>query len=249
MTFENHAGGCGFLQPKWVDVGLLDQFVNSESYHRAQLYLSYSDSKKRHFLHLIDGGPADNLGIRPVIRSLFSTGADPSIQSMVGDSILRHLLIVVVNARTDEHTEIERTPNVPGVISVLSSAASTPFGNYTEESLKRIRDYATAAEATRHEGICVDQLLSRLHPGRRLVVRRYAEVFVAELGLDQIADPHRRATLEAIPTTFQLPDSTVNQLIGAGRDLLRNNADFARAVRAMQFQSTIADTAKVPCQQ
>ena len=49
--------------------------------------------------------------------------------------------------------------------------------------------------------------------------------FVGRLGFDQL-DPARAADLEAIPTRFSLPTAQVDNVISAGRDVLRISPTF-----------------------
>ncbi len=245
MTLQNHAGQCGYSPPHWVRVGLLNAIYNPEDYHRATLLMSYTDRARRPFIHLIDGGPADNLGIRPVIRSLSSTGGDPSIQDMIANKVIKQLLVIVVNARTSDASDIDKSPNIPGIIAVLQSAASTPFGNFSEESLERLVTYADDTRRIQLEGRCTDLYLKQLH--RPIVPRTPVIVDVAELGFDQLPNPRDRAWFEALPTTFQLPPATVDSVISAGRRLLHDNADFQRAVARMTFHAQPDSTQAQTC--
>jgi hypothetical protein len=62
-----------------------------------------------------------------------------------------------------------------------------------------------------------------------------------------LADSTRRPWFEALPTTFQLPVATVDSVIHAGRELLRQNDDFEAAVRKLNGRPTPADTTGPRC--
>ena len=57
---------------------------------------------------------------------------------------------------------------------------------------------------------------------------------VADISLDAIADPARRAKLLAIPTSFALPTADIDALIAAADELLSTNREF----RAFLGQTT-----------
>jgi hypothetical protein len=53
-----------FTRSGWINPALQDAHLNAELYRAASDYLTYADSTKRPYVHLMDGGPSDNLGIR-----------------------------------------------------------------------------------------------------------------------------------------------------------------------------------------
>ena len=60
----------------------------------------YRDSTNQPYLHLVDGGVSDNLGIRAVLDGLYSIESIPSAQSHFDLSRVVRVCIVVVNAPT-----------------------------------------------------------------------------------------------------------------------------------------------------
>src|SRR4029453_9494151 len=78
MTIDSYnKAGCGYTGPgtqqnDWVDLAMRDQFVNYRRYTAARETVAYRDPTRTH-LHLLDGGLADNIGLRSVLQSLTST--------------------------------------------------------------------------------------------------------------------------------------------------------------------------------
>jgi predicted carbohydrate-binding protein with CBM5 and CBM33 domain len=56
--------------------------------------------------------------------------------------------------------------------------------------------------------------------------------FIGRLGFDQL-DPARAAVLETVPTRFQLPPQQVDDVIAAGRDVLRASPAFRAFAASM----------------
>ena len=63
-------------------------------------------------------------------------------------------------------------------------------------------------------------------------------IHVTLLSFKDIADPVKFRRLNAIQTTFELPEEQVDELIATGRALLRNNEEYSGFLKA------IADAAK-----
>ena len=61
---------------------------------------------------------------------------------------------------------------------------------------------------------------------------RDLKFFIGRLGFDQL-DPARAADLQAIPTRFQLPPEQVDNVIAAGRDVLRTSPVFRAFAASM----------------
>lgn len=131
------------------------------------------------------------------------------------------------------------------MISVLQAAASTPFGNYTDESLGRLREYTRMAHQDKVELRCYDALLSSIH--HIPVQRTRSDVTLVELGFDQLPDKRERDWFQALPTTFALPPATIDSIVGAGWRLLRDNREFQKALRQLRFRPVVTDTSTQVC--
>ncbi len=65
ITLRNYAGSCGYETPKYILEGLEERKVSRRRFQQAVHATSYMDAEKRPYIHLLDGGLADNLGLRP----------------------------------------------------------------------------------------------------------------------------------------------------------------------------------------
>ena len=95
VTFNNYGGTCGYQYPTWVS-----SIANPENMSRSvgrpfQRYRemqNFQNSKDRPFIHLVDGGVADNLGVRGVMEALEELGASAEYREKAGakyDSAVR----------------------------------------------------------------------------------------------------------------------------------------------------------------
>ena len=80
VALKNHSGRCGYHQPRWVQQasnGPLHQTWSLRAKRRAADFDSFLDSSEatgRPWIHLIDGGVSDNLGLRGPLESSIARG-------------------------------------------------------------------------------------------------------------------------------------------------------------------------------
>ena len=73
VTFNNYGGTCGFRYPAWVaDVANPETRArpSGRAVQRYREMQSFQDSKDRPYIHLVDGGVSDNIGVRGVLEAI-----------------------------------------------------------------------------------------------------------------------------------------------------------------------------------
>ena len=73
VTFNNYGGTCGLPPPVWVKDAENPDAQNRPAARALQRYRemqAFQNSKERPYIHLIDGGVADNIGMRGVLESI-----------------------------------------------------------------------------------------------------------------------------------------------------------------------------------
>ena len=64
----------------------------------------FQNSKDRPFIHLVDGGVADNIGAREVLEALEGIAASAEFSDEAGFGVIRRIVLLVVNARSSPST-------------------------------------------------------------------------------------------------------------------------------------------------
>lgn len=213
VAIRNHAGSCGYQLPVWL-MRRSDDGGTSIRNVEADTMLQYLDVNERPWLHLVDGGIADNLGLRP-LYTLFSLGADPAhpFQSFRHGAV-RHILIIAVNASRHYERPWSRKQQVPGATKVLTAVSSIQMGRYNSDTIRVVRDsYANWVDSTSV-------------PGREVSFE-----FV-EVGLRAVPDEAERAYLNGISTSLSLGAEEVGRLVAAARSVLRSDQGYRRFVAA-----------------
>ena len=217
FTLRNYAGTCGFERPAWLDQALADRKGSLRRFRVAQTVESYLDADRRRYIHLVDGGIADNLGLRGPLENVILVGGIRERLEMLGDARPRHVAIVVVNAEVHPEPPFNRGAGAPGLGSILNAVSGIQIYSYNFETLELMRQSLHS---------WVRQMPSGAD-GQP--VRGY----VPEVAFDSLEDPAERAFFDGLPTSFKLGGEAVDRLIEAGGRLLRESPDFQALVAAL----------------
>jgi len=216
IVLRSYAGTCGFQPPAWIDETLRDRGTSRRRLRQAELLRSYLESEHDH-VYLLDGGIADNLGLRFSFERTVEEGGFYELLERAGLANTRQILMIVVNA------EIERalprreggllTPGIASLIQIVSGI-QIRSSNFETVELVRTNFEEWARELSRRRGHPVDFRLVDLNFGAH-------------------PDPSERAFLRNLPTSFALDAASVDRLRAAGRELLRKSPVFHEAIESM----------------
>jgi NTE family protein len=209
---EEQAAKLPPLQRDWVDRARSSD-RRTDRYYAAEQVLAYKNPARRH-LHLLDGGLADNIGARALIQGI-GTLDRPVKRTVGGPEILggwsalslmnqrrtRTVLVVIVNARTSRDNDWDTKPAGPGTADVIGVASGVPMGNFSRETLVRVRE-----------------LLGETFP--KLNEPGAPALFGLEVAFQELPDAERRF-FSNLGTNFNLDRYEVDCLIDRGASLLR----------------------------
>ena len=74
VIIKNYAGTCNFTMPKWATEALRKRCSTTRRYQVAKRLNAYLDVDTYPYIHLLDGGISDNLGIRLIIDTTLAEG-------------------------------------------------------------------------------------------------------------------------------------------------------------------------------
>jgi NTE family protein len=205
LTLNSYPGSCNYTEPPWVKNALNDLDINPRRYYSARLLRTYQE-KNRDYIHLLDGGVADNIGLRGPLTSLTSGDVSPSILNMLSTDI-KKLVVIVVDAKNETPNPADQSPSAPGVWAVVNSIATVPLDNYSFDTLELLQKELRTRDTNQ-----------RLQPGLRQV-----EMYRIYIGFDQIKDEAERARFFSMATAFDLPKEQVDALRRMGAELLRQS--------------------------
>jgi len=235
VTFDNYGGTCGYQYPAWVQDVAKPEGRPRPAARAVQRYREMQDfqnSKDRPYIHLVDGGVADNLGVRAVMETLEELAVSMAFRKEVGSAGIRRFVMIVVNARSAPKTDWDRSETPPGIVAQLLQASSVPIDRYSFETVELMKDrqeiyawrrelliararLAGATEAQAEAGVPLPKL----------------SVHTLDVSFENLPDPKEREYLQNLPTSFVLPPGDVDRLRAAAGELLRQSQDFQSLLR------------------
>lgn len=209
MTLRNYAGSC----PQSAQVSAtVDGARNASARMLQEQARSYLDAQERPYLHLVDGGLVDNLGVRSLLeRSIAAGSLDASFRNVPPHTI-RKLVLVSVNSERDTADRIDASDRVPGSLQVLDALVFGAGARATQETLAFMND--NARRWMKELAASRDHADSPFAPD--------AEMHVISVSLRDLNDK----VLMQVPTAFTILPVFVHGLQDAGRTALRQAPEY-----------------------
>lgn len=207
ITMESFAGSCGYQPPAWQSEALKDKEHTPQKI-KARHYQKYLERHKRPWLHLVDGGISDNLGLRAFYDALDIVDEPGSSLSKLSHTDASHLIIISVNAHAQHKSEWVLERYAPSLLEVIGSISADQISRYSEDTIQLVR-------------YTFDQLVKDKSTPEHPVTFHFVEV-----SFEQVLDDGERDFLNSIGTNFDLSDEQVNRVIDAARKVLRESKEF-----------------------
>ena len=221
VVLNNFAGQCRTPSHELLDTLLARDDLNLRQQHLVDNIASFRDAEERPYIHLVDGGISDNLGLRALVDWTDILGTTGVTEQLVGIPVERprHVSLILVNAALEKERTIDQSAETPSTAEILSAITNAQMLRYTLETQMLIQELADNAEEYFH----------------RNGVPIY--IYVSLLSFDDVEDESLFKRLNAIGTTLELPDEQVDDLVRGGRLLLREDEEFQRFLRAIDQPS------------
>ncbi len=241
VTFDNYGGTCGYDYPAWVrDVAKTGGRARP-SVRAMKRYLEmqeFQDSKNRPYIHLVDGGVADNIGMRSVLEALEGFEASTEFRTDVGFAFNR-IVLVVVNSRSAPKTDWDRVEEPPGAVSQLLQSTGVPIDRYSFETIEIMKDREEIYGWRRELMILRARLAGKAEAeAEASIPLPKLTVHTMDVSFDAIKDSDERARFMNMPTSFVLPPDDVDRLREIGARLLRESPDFQDLLREWSGTAT-----------
>lgn len=217
ITLKNYAGSCP-AEPSSENQGALTAYSGRRERRYVEEQNTYHNVQERPYIHLVDGGLADNLGIKRIIDSIASAGGlTRSLQSrrVLG---IRKLVFLNVDAGRRNSFSTDRVESIPSSMEV---ARGIQFGLLSRYAAETNDAFAEEVEKWRRE------IRASALEGHGPFAPE-AELYYIEVGLRNYPNQASRAELLAIPTAYTLDEKQVEELINAGHEILNANTEFKR---------------------
>ena len=234
VTINNYGGTCGYRIPDW-----LQKFASSadpprpaaRALERFAELRSFENSADQPYLHLVDGGIADNVGLRGVIDliTIYEALHDAGIRTAIDD--LRRIVIFVVNSLSTPPTGWSRIEEPPGTVPILIKAAGVPIDRYSGESVQLLKDISARWKTLREIRDSV-VFTKRSDPAMSFVEHAPSpQLYAIDVSFSALSDKAEFDYLNKLPTTFVLPDEAVDRLRAAAAKIILESPDLQRVMK------------------
>jgi hypothetical protein len=232
ITIKNYPQPDNYLVPQDIRQGLESYQYNRRFWHWAYRANEYLNKVERPFIHLMDGGLSDNIGLKAIEHAYRRSGG--FIRQRMGGKIEK-LVFIVANARTDNQDTISKRDVPPELSEVGYKTATISLDNYSFETIVGMRDLVEQRkqiQATLTQ--CNDKLKTCAGVKPLPTLRKDIEPVFIDLSFETYPNETIRKELLAMPTSFALPKKSVDHLINAAGILLDENQDFKNLRQELQ---------------
>lgn len=223
VVVENYAG-CAKRLPAWLVAAQQRDNDNPNLRMIVQGDVAYEDKVAHKFAQFVDGGITDNLGLRAILDTIELVGGAKEYLQSERIPPPHRIAIISVNAAADTPLGIGATSEAPGVGKTMDAVTSIQLHRYNVATVQKTQQ-------------SLERWANELSTPERPVTPYFIRLSFAE-----VADEPLRRFLNEIPTSFALSDDQVDKLISAGRELLRNSAEFQRLLASLQRPDGAAET-------
>lgn len=231
ITLDNYGGSCGYRLPPWAKVFLDDPNPPrpaARTIKRLQELEGYADRTARPYLHLVDGGVSDNVGMRGVLDVLSTFEALHGIGIKTPYDHLRNMFIFVVNSLATPPNDWDTHENPPGLFDVLVKATGTPIDRYSYDTVETLKDIQTRWAQMREVRALIEPYPAL---GEKLKFIENApdiNIRVIDVSFAALPDQAERDYLNLLPTSFALEDEAVDRLRLAAKNAILASPEVKR---------------------
>lgn len=210
IVLNNHGGTCQ-TSPLIDEMNRQDSIKHTSDKEMRHRIHQYQDSKARPYIHLLDGGLTDNLGMRGVLDLQGSFFGEIVAQSLQTQNISR-VIMINVNAQNQVANNINQTPNEPKFSDVVSAIINIPIDQNSQTSLQQMR--------------LLQQVWQEQYPEIKMN-------FIS-INLQDLPESPLRTKVLNLPTSFYLPPDDVDALKQSAKVLLEQSPDWQRLLKETQ---------------
>ncbi|HVO49192.1 MAG TPA: patatin-like phospholipase family protein [Steroidobacteraceae bacterium] len=233
LSLKNYPAPDSVKVSKDMSLAQEDFYRNRRRYQWAKNRADYVDEAQRPYLHLMDGGLADNIGLRPIDTAVQRSSG--FIRKLFNDGKIEKFVIIVVNARVDGQEQLSKHEAPPGVLTVAYKTATIALDNYSFESIERIKELRDQRrQAQRAVASCQAKLDTCPDPPKLAKFPVDLEPFVVDIDFDAVPDPERRRYFHSLPTSFALSKEQVQKVIDMAGELLEADPEYQALLQSLR---------------
>ena len=234
VTINNYGGTCGYAIPAWAR-----EFLKSENPPRPAARAirelkdaePYADGVHRPYIHLVDGGVSDNLGMRGVLDALELLEALHAKGLPTPLDHVKRVIVFVVNSLSSPPTNWDESESPPGTVDILLKATGVPIDHYSYEAIEQLKDIAARWRTARELRDLAGCSTNKETPICNAIRVPQAEIYAIDVSFAALPDGKEREYLNLQPTSFVLPGESVDRLRAAAGTIILASPEFQRLLK------------------
>jgi len=192
---------------------------------------AYGDSVHRPYLHLVDGGVSDNVGMRGVLDALELVEALHEVDVPTPLDHVKRIIVFIVNSLSSPPTNWDESETPPGTLDILLKATGVPIDHFSYESAELLKDTAAHWRTLR---LIRDSAAmgANKDPAVAAALRiPNAEIYAIDVSFPELTDKAELDYLNKQPTSFVLPAEAVDRLRAAAGTIIIGSPEFQRLLK------------------
>jgi NTE family protein len=212
VVLENY-GGCG--EVTWPETTLA-MAKQSDELRQTLIGLdSYREKEHRKYIHFVDGGITDNMGLRAITDVIAISGGPGEMVSQMQKRIPSRIVVLSVNASTEHRSDMDETMKQPSMLAAMNAVTDVQLHRYNAATVDTVKN--DMETWTRN-------ISTPDHP---------VESYFIEVSFEQVKQNELKLFLNKIPTSFSLEQDQVNALISSAKSLLQKDPEFQRLIEEL----------------
>jgi NTE family protein len=227
ITLKSYRSQCNGRVPAWIQAennkAKNKDNLLSRTHELARSHSLYLDADRTQWVHLLDGGIADNLAMRGIINmGMVLSGDIDDLGKRFDLSRIRRIVVISADGQAESDTATSRQVHLSGLGQLFNVVSGTQIDRYNYETMILARQqFDVLRDAVKKE---------RCEKGPRDKDGHTCDdvkVFFAHLSLSGITDKAERERLGKIPTGLSIDPADVAQLVAAGEAQVKQSPDLA----------------------
>jgi NTE family protein len=249
VTLNNYGGTCNYEPPlAWSSFALSYEAHRTAARAKRELEerLAFADGARRPYLHLFDGGVADNVGMRSVLTVLEAMEALKLKGVQTRFDKVRRIVVFVVNSVSSPATDWDEREKPPGAFNLILKATGVPIDHYSYEALELLKDKQARWQSLRRLRQSAAFAGNQDPALARELLAPDVDIFAVDVSFAALKDRAEFDYLNELPTTFVLPDEAIDRLRAAAGTIIEESPEFQRLLKELGAEiipdATLLDT-------
>jgi NTE family protein len=184
----------------------------------------------KQFIHLLDGGTAENLGVSEPYRLLTTVDVAPSFLTDISQGRVKRIVFIMINARSFATSRLDQQQATPGALDGLLGTISSGIDQTTFGTADRLRELLSES--------FVLQAKEAMDAGAPAIAANFntvnANTFLIPIDFDALDDPDCRQRFHNIGTSWTLESKQIDALLVIGKALLFAAPNFQPMLQSVQ---------------